>query len=264
MYTNTVIRQLISTHRGVAPSQGIDLDPIMRHCLRARKMRLIRDILFVVLLAIGEYLVPFQTGLFLLICYFVGFLPSVNWARSRTDSRSSPSWPRYCLDLASLVPSPSPWSRRSLARWRRGRQVEQADRFAAPAELKLSSPVALLVLGGIAAVQLVYWYRWPGPNAMSCPLAERRIAGAALNHEIEARIAHVRAAQYGNLVLYGDRNPFLGTGHNPFDELSRAKFFGGLDTGKAWSIAIELLRENGGRGLLPGLSNSRVTCRSTR
>lgn len=152
VYTNTVIRQLITTHRGVAPSQGIDLDPIMRHCLRARKMRLIRDILFVALLVVGEYVVPFQTDLFLLICYELSF-------------GGTPK---------SLAPNPNP--------------------------------------------------------------------------KVEARLAHVRAAHYGNLVLYGDRNPFVGTGHNPFDELSRAKFFAGVNTGRAWSIAIELLRENSGRG----------------
>jgi hypothetical protein len=258
VYTNTVIRQLISTHRGVAPSQGIDLDPIMRHCLRARKMRLIRDILFVVLLAIGEYLVPFQTGLFLLICYFVGFLPSVNWAKKPHGLKIFAIVVSVLLGLgvvgafavAVVAPVVS-----SLAQGAAGGAGQTG--FAAPAELKLSSPVALLVLGGIAAVQLVYWYLVARTQCdeLSFGGTPKSLA-PHLNPKIEARIAHVRAAQYGNLVLYGDRNPFLGTGHNPFDELSRAKFFGGLDTGKAWSIAIELLRENGGRGLLPGLSNS--------
>src|SRR6516225_6318121 len=55
-YTNTVISQLVSSHRGVAPSLGIDLIPIIRHCLNARRAQLLRDVLLTVLLIIGLYL----------------------------------------------------------------------------------------------------------------------------------------------------------------------------------------------------------------
>ena len=258
VYTNTVIRQLISTHRGVAPSQGIDLDPIMRHCLRARKMRLIRDILFVALLFVGERLVPFQTELFLLICFFAGFLPSVNWAEKPHGLKVFAAIGSVILGLVLLgalgliVAAPHI---DSASQQVSGPSGETGSALAS--KLNLSSPETILVVGGIVVIQLIFWYvvrrtqcdelAWGGTPK---PL------GSHPNTKIEARIAQVRAAQYGNLVLYGDRNPFLGTGHNPFDEPSRAKFFAGLDTGKAWSIAIELLRENSGRALIPGLSSA--------
>jgi hypothetical protein len=256
-YTNTVIRQLISTHRGVAPSQGIDLDPIMRHCLRARKMRLIRDILFVGLLVAGQHYVPFQTYLFYLICFFAGFLPSVNWAGKPHGLKVFATIVSIFLGiiLASflifIVAAPLI---ESLVLSASGGSGGTGLALSRP---ELSSPEAALVLGGIVAVQLIYWYLVARVQCDELSYgATPKPLGPHYNSKIEARIGQVRAAQYGNLVLYGDRNPFLGTGNNPFDEPSRAGFFAGLDTGKAWSIAIELLRENSGRGLIPGLGNS--------
>ena len=258
VYTNTVIRQLISTHRGVAPSQGIDLDPIMRHCLRARKMRLVRDTLLVGLLAVGERLVPFQTNLFFLVCFFAGFLPSVNWAKKplglKILARVASVFFAIVLVGALVFIGARPLFDSLLQRAAAG---GGNTGLAPPSKADLSSPIALILLGGIAVVQFIFWYLVARTQCDELSYGARpKPLGPHPNAQTEARIAHVRAAQYGNLVLYGGRNPFLGTGHNPFDEPTRANFFAGTDTGRAWSIAIELLRDNGGRGLIPGLSNS--------
>jgi hypothetical protein len=52
-FANTVLGELIASHRAVAPSRGIDLVPIIRHCLMARRMQLIRDALLCALLLAG-------------------------------------------------------------------------------------------------------------------------------------------------------------------------------------------------------------------
>ena len=49
-YANSVTSELLASHRAVAPSLGIDLIPIVRHCLSARKAQLLRDVLLTVLL----------------------------------------------------------------------------------------------------------------------------------------------------------------------------------------------------------------------
>jgi hypothetical protein len=67
---------------------------------------------------------------------------------------------------------------------------------------------------------------------------------------VEARIAEVRAAQHGNLTLYGGQDPFLGAGITPFTYRQEDE--------RAWSIAIELNREGAPRGLFDPEDRGRV------
>ncbi|HEY3902550.1 MAG TPA: hypothetical protein VGM14_01420 [Streptosporangiaceae bacterium] len=233
VYTNTVIRQLITTHRGVAPSQGIDLDPIMRNCLRARKMRLIRDTLFVVLLLAGLRLVPFQTEVFLMICYFVGFLPSVDWARKSHGFKIFALVGSVLLGLNLLGELFLILLAPVIDAIAKGLSSGSGDVGSTlQQQLNLTSPATLVVLGGIVAVQLVFWY----------------LVARTQCDELSFSGTPKSLAPHPNAKVEARRNPF--------DELSRAGFSASADTGRAWSIAIELLRENSGRGLIPGLSNS--------
>jgi hypothetical protein len=55
-FANPVIGDLVGSHRAVVPSRGIDLVPVIRHCLKARKMQLVRDVLLAALLFLGLFL----------------------------------------------------------------------------------------------------------------------------------------------------------------------------------------------------------------
>src|ERR1700753_509891 len=87
-YAATVIRELITSVRAVAPSVGIDLGPIIRHCLRARNIQLARDLVLSILLIIGLITDTGLMILLLVLCFVVGFLPGVNWARRSAGSKA--------------------------------------------------------------------------------------------------------------------------------------------------------------------------------
>jgi hypothetical protein len=80
-YAGTVIKELVASHRAVAPSVGIDVGPVIRHCLRARNMQLTRDLLVAALLIINLLVDPGTTVTVLFIAFLLGFLPSVDWSR---------------------------------------------------------------------------------------------------------------------------------------------------------------------------------------
>ena len=80
-YAGLVIRELINSQRAVAPSVGMDLGPIVRHCLRARRIQLTRDIVLSVLLLAELILSPVLTVCIIIAGFFLGYLPSANWAR---------------------------------------------------------------------------------------------------------------------------------------------------------------------------------------
>src|ERR1700761_7116751 len=80
-FLNGVIGELISSHRAVVPSSGIDLVPIVRHCLKARKMQLGRDIALCLLLLLGVALARLPLVLILVLTFLLGFLPGAHWER---------------------------------------------------------------------------------------------------------------------------------------------------------------------------------------
>ena len=80
-YAGTIIRELVASHRAVAPSVGIDVGPVIRHCLRARNMQLTRDLLVAALLIINLLVDPGTAVAVLFIAFLLGFLPSVDWSR---------------------------------------------------------------------------------------------------------------------------------------------------------------------------------------
>ena len=80
-FANGVIGELVASHRAVAPSRGIDLVPIVRHCLKARNMQLTRDVLLTTLLLIGVFLALSPLVLILVITFVLSFLPGPHWER---------------------------------------------------------------------------------------------------------------------------------------------------------------------------------------
>ena len=82
LFANAVIWELLASRRAVAPSIGIDLGPIIRHCLNARRLQLIRDVILAILLLIGIVVATLPTLIVLIIGAALTFLPGGTERRS--------------------------------------------------------------------------------------------------------------------------------------------------------------------------------------
>jgi hypothetical protein len=61
-FANAVIREVVQSERkAVPPSFGFDLDPVVRHCLRARRLLIVRYALVTVVLTAGLVTSPVAT-----------------------------------------------------------------------------------------------------------------------------------------------------------------------------------------------------------
>jgi hypothetical protein len=231
-YAATVIRELIASVRAVAPSVGIDLGPIIRHCLRARNIQLARDVVLSILLLIGLITDTGQMILLLIVCFLAGFLPGVNWGRRSFRSRAAAVVGVLVLIggvlLVLTVVNVLGALRQSL-----GQGLSSPDgtfgATAQPSGSGLHQWVGPALLLAIVATQLIYTY------VRSRTLCDELAPGASPRRPrlhgmmVESRIAQVEGAQQGNLVLYSGPNPFIGTGQRT----------------RAWSIAVELRRASG-------------------
>jgi hypothetical protein len=219
-FANDVIWELIASRRTVVPSVNVDVGPVIRHCLKARRISLIRDVVLAVIVVLGLIINPPATINFLFLCFALGILlPLARWRRRNLLGK-------FVVVLVAAL------------------TVSTIGSFAfflvvGTVFTLLASGSAVTALAGLFAIGLAFivllaatWitqficqrtvYRTLGedlrPGAPPPPAA----AGPA-----EARVAAAEAAQWGNLTLYGGENPFIGTGE---------------EADRDWAIAIELDR----------------------
>lgn len=223
-FANAVISELTASHRAVAPSLGIDLIPIIRHSLNARRMQLMRGVLITVLLIVGLFLATVPIFAVLVISFCLSRLPSVNWER-----RSLGVKVLAAVGIVIVVGA-------VILYFFLGSIFNGINGGAAPSLGPLATGLSTLVvvlafLALIGAVLVGYSY------SMYRTFSDRLRPGASADRfdraseEVEARIADVAAAQRGNMTIYGGDNPFIGTGPRLLNE--------------DWSIAIELDRAPG-------------------
>jgi hypothetical protein len=235
-YANSVTSELLASHRAVAPSLGIDLIPIVRHCLSARKAQLLRDVLLTVLLIAGLFLATAPIIAILVISFCLSFLPGVQWERRSLGIKVLAG-----LGAAVVIGAIAVF-------YLVGTYFNAANGGAAPSFGPLATGfttlmVVLIFLVLIGTVLVGYSY------SMYRTFSDRLRPGALAGQfdpapaEVEERIAQVAVAQRGNMTIYGGDNPFIGTGPRLLNE--------------DWSIAIELDRAPG-----PGRSGSRPAHRS--
>jgi hypothetical protein len=224
-FANTVIGDLVASHRAVVPSLGIDLVPIIRHCLNARRAQILRDLLLTVFLLAGLLFATTSIIGILIIAFLFGLvLPGVNWERHSIGLKALAGvmiaavlalfvivvLVQPILDAASRSPS----------------------EFGLVAGLGGKTGFALLVFLGLVGTTL-FGYSYSIFRTFSERLRPGAHAGQfyPADQRVEDRIAQVAGAQYGNMAIYGGQNPFIGTGV--------------LE--KSWSIAIELDHAPGSR-----------------
>jgi hypothetical protein len=227
-FAGAVIRELIGSHRAVAPSRGIDLIPVIRHCLLARRMRLARDAVLTCLLILGVFVALGPLLLILAIAFCLAFLPRPGWERRSFGGKTIISGIGGLLAAAIVI-------------YLFTNFVGSLDASgAAPPlpSLQLNGGT-LLAYGRARNLTLIEAL---GPDAPA-PRFER-------SRELtEIRLEQINDAQYGNLTIYSGEDPFIGTGGTPFAWRKVDERVGSGE--RAWSIAIELNRESGSGGSDP-------------
>ncbi len=231
-YAALVIRELINSHRAVAPSVGMDLGLIVRHCLRARRIQLTRDIVLSVLLLAELIMSPVLTVCIIVAGFFLGYLPSANWARRSRGTKILAGIGVGLLLLGLLAVAIFIAIIGAVVSYLHGLGSASSGGLGSigqPAPsggISPASVVELLLLAAMFATQVAYLHvRSRTLIEELGPDAHPRRSGSAKS-PVESRIADIEAAQHGNLVLYSGPDPFVGTGTRT----------------RAWSIAIELQR----------------------
>ena len=224
-YANEVIGELVATHRAVAPSVDIDLGPIVRHCLQARRIALIRDAVLTGILALGLVVATGPMIAFLVIAFCLGFVQGPSWQRRSAGAKIgiAAGVAATLIGVAVLIGIIVLVSGlRSFAST--GSLTGSAGAAGAAGLGFLAELVVILIaVGTTVAVYTSVRYRTLSEQLR--PDA-KPVRFSRSNPDVEARIAQVEAAQWGNVTLYAGENPFIGTGR----------------INHAWNIAIELDR----------------------
>ncbi|GAA1578400.1 hypothetical protein GCM10009678_71420 [Actinomadura kijaniata] len=230
-FERRVISELLyEPNRAVVPSFGFDLEVVLRHALRARRLRLARDMTLIVLWTLAYLPAPRQTvGVGMTLFGVAVVIAGARWL-GRAGARARRNALGALLLLAAgyggLV-------------WFGGRLDGGSGYDSSPpsvpiedvgAENGLLTPVTLLALAvvvlGHRALVLRSLSRALAPGAMGPGPAVR-------GDRAEQALARIGSAQNGNITLYGGENPFLGAGR--FDARRTV----------AWSIVLELDRPSG-------------------
>ncbi|TDB76595.1 hypothetical protein E1264_38315 [Actinomadura sp. KC216] len=230
---DAVLKEYVyESHRAVVPSHGYDLEPVIRHARQARRMRIVRDALLVVIWAGLLVFAPMLAIPYFALCAYGTVLVRIPW-------RQLSGWRR--LGLAVLAPWPLFWLLGMAS-------LGFATAFFLPAGflttggtlgnaglglamvllivLPLSMGIPTVALGHFALVlrrlarDLQPGAHGPGPDP-----GGGRFANA---------LGHVRASQDGNVTLYAGDNPFIGAGHPRSPDAT------------VWSVVLELDRKASG------------------
>jgi hypothetical protein len=86
-YANWVTGELLASHRAVAPSVDADVEPIIRHCLHARKIALIRDLVLTVVLIAGLIVATSATITVLILALAMAFMQGPVWQRRSAGAK---------------------------------------------------------------------------------------------------------------------------------------------------------------------------------
>jgi hypothetical protein len=230
-FANRVIRELVATRRAVAPSLNVDIGPVIRHCLRARRILLIRNVAVVSILALGFALAWQVTTAFLGSAVLVGWLmPMANvlWKKRRAAyNLQSIAYSVYILSVTSLTvlllffPFFSFLFRPPSSG---GGSSAKPPHSAGIIGLQQAGIFLLLVAATWIAE---FAYRFYTFRILIGQLKLGALPPGHASGRSEDRISVVEGAQWGNIALHATENPFMGTGLE-------------VDGEREWSIAIRL------------------------
>ena len=216
-FADRVIHDVLEErHRAVCPSRGIDLVPIVRHCLAARRRRLCRDLAILAVLAASLVVSPIPTAALTLIAWSVWWLHRLvdDWP-ARGPVRNLPRVAALAVGSALLVLGA-------------GLALRQAP-LAAHVVSVPREPLGLLLLPlGVWAAVLVEAAQTR--DVLVRQLSRRAFdpgrAPATARPAIQWRLEDLAREQYGNATVYSSFVPFVGSGV-PFS---------------TWSLVLDLQR----------------------
>jgi len=218
-FANAVIREVAEDeHRAVPPSFGFDLAPVVRHCFRARRRQLPRDLVLSLLVLIGLVFATLPTVAWLAVGFLILTLRSA-WLRqlpvqTRVYVIGGLGLVALCSCLGSLVLAGLAVLLPQLT------STQATDMYGNPVSTGSSVDSSLpLVWAGVPVALAVLTFAWMyvirhGTYAI---LATELASGAppelpALGSErIANRVAVVANAQRGNMTVQ-ETDPFVGAG----------------------------------------------------
>ncbi|WIM98793.1 hypothetical protein ACTOB_002407 [Actinoplanes oblitus] len=234
-YANAVIGEVVESERkAVPPSFGFDLDPVVRHCLRGRRLLIIRYALVTAILLVGMCLGSWWTFWWLALCAVIMTVRAGRGSRLRTlrfafftlaglGFTGLVLLTILVLILGQLMSAMPDWlGDRLLAIAASPTTLDMIEQLiSGVAGVSLLVPIALIA----AMAGTLFVSRWFAYNIMFTELApqNRAVAPRSGNDRVERRIATVARMQRGNIAVH-DTNPFAGAG----------------DVEHGWSFAITL------------------------
>ncbi len=217
-FTDRVIRDVLEEeHRALCPSHGIDLVPIARHCLAARRRWLGRDLAILAVVAVGLFVSPLPTAVLTTAAWYWWLVYRLvkGWG-----ARSTPKNLLLLLVLVASFYLVPPLLAHTL---RQALDTTQLD-------VKRGLLAFLLLPVGVWAVVLI-------EVAQTRDFLVKRLTRHAYDPgdapvgggpAVQQRLQRLEREQYGNATVYSSYVPFVGSGA-PFD---------------SWSFVIDLQRRS--------------------
>ena len=223
-------------NRAVAPSYGFDVEPVLLHALRARRYRLVRDLVLCgVWLGSLIFLPALTIAYFYLLAVLAGFTAGpwrqLTWGWRLVAGSAGAvlfAWMVFgvvyatrtaqVIDSSGYTPYEQEESKGPL-------EMLQTD-LAFPSLILLTMALGLTVVAHLAVVHGVL-ARDLAPGAAGPP-------PRTFSDRVTRVLARIRSAQRGNVTLHSGTNPFIGAG-----DLSSP-------WARAWSIVLELDRPAAG------------------
>lgn len=231
-FANDVIGHLVATRRSVAPSLNFDAGAVIRHCLRARKNLLLRDILLIIFVLLALIIFPLPTISFVLLTVLFGVLvPNLHWKQRNLTGRLV-----YAAIIVAWLSLIGSFAFVIVVGTAATAFLTTGSAFTAVRQ-EFEVGLTFVILFALSwAIQFVF------THSTLRTLIEHLRPGATppgpTGGAAEARIAMIEGAQWGNITLYGAEDPFVGTG-------GRLAIDG--DVKEHWSIAIRLEAANARR-----------------
>jgi hypothetical protein len=242
-FANTVIREVIEEERrAVPPSYGFDLDPVVRHCLRARRVLLGRHSVMTVLLLIGLCITPFWTLAWLTLCGMALTARSRHFRHLPLDIKlrvytvlgvavvllcCTGIWMGQLVAFIAQLGQNGNGTDFGTGTGSGTGVTSDFQRFVSGLIIGGTSNLyqVLPLLLGVATFLTLFLFRRHGYHILVSELAPGGSARApgVSNPRVEQRLGIVAATQRGNITVQ-ERDPFLGSG----------------DVHHGWSFAISL------------------------
>jgi hypothetical protein len=219
-FANRVILNLLITRRAVAPSVNIDVGPVLRHCLRARRHILIRDVVLVLIMLTGLVIKTLPTVDVLLYTVALGgALPNVRRGHGGFWTHL------FLLAVTVITGALAVVFTVTLALGSVVSSVFSTGISTVSAMTGLTSLVITfaVLFGALGTTEFVFLRTTARALTGESPL--RTEPDRSLPPIAQHRMAVVEGAQWGNVTLHGGFFPFIGAG---------------VQTEAHWSIATPL------------------------